>query len=267
MNTTTQLAMTNVNVQKIHRLDNQQPSYLMGRRFNDHSYGKYAQVSGSAEGSRCEPRYGLDCAEMHSRFDSLGIKWYYGFKQTRKEKAMLITIEVVERFHEKWEVNEKTGCWDWKASVAGKGYGQMKIPGMRKQVYAHRLSYVIHYPVATGVRWWNNEIPRGLCVCHVCDNPLCVKPSHLFLGTAKDNLQDMKAKDRHLKGERNAKAKLTENKVIHIHRLSDSGVSQGKIAQAYGVSQGQVFKILHGIRWNDVYKKVKPFLTGSHPII
>jgi hypothetical protein len=135
----------------------------------------------------------------------------------------------------------------WNASVAGKGYGQMKIPGTRKQIYAHRLSYLIHY----------GSFDDELFVCHTCDNPLCVKPSHLFLGTSKDNLQDMKAKDRHLHGSRNKKAKLDEDKVRHIHRMSAEGVSQGELSRMFNVAQSTVWKILHGLRYENIYREFK----------
>ena len=100
---------------------------------------------------------------------------------------MHISIELIQRFHEKWELDISTGCWNWIAATAGRGYGQLKIPGTRKQIYAHRLSYLIHY----------GKLDDAMFVCHACDNPSCVKPGHLFLGTSKDNLQDMKLKDRH----------------------------------------------------------------------
>jgi hypothetical protein len=248
MNTTTQLEMTNVKVQKDHRLDNQQPSSLKRRRFNDYPFGEYAQVGGSAENFDKKLRYSLNCMETCSRVDNLGVKWYYHGQTQYKEKNMIVTIEVVERFHEKWELNKENGCWEWIAATAGAGYGEMKIPGTRKQIYAHRLSYLIHY----------GEIPEGMMACHTCDNPKCVKPSHLFLGSCEDNLQDMKAKDRHLRGSRNKKAKLTEEKVRHIHRLYKDGVSQGKIGKAYGVSQGQIFRIIHGMRWNKIYCEIHP---------
>jgi DNA invertase Pin-like site-specific DNA recombinase len=90
-------------------------------------------------------------------------------------------------------------------------------------------------------------------VCHSCDNPKCVKPSHLFLGTQEDNLQDMKSKDRHLKGDRNAVSKLDDDKVRQIHLLSKQGLSQGKIAKTFGVGQSTVWKILQGERWNHIY--------------
>jgi hypothetical protein len=179
--------------------------------------------------------------------DDSGIKWYYQCSNIAMEDTMKITLEVVERFHEKWVVNKENGCWEWTASLAGKGYGQMKVPGTRRQEYAHRISYMIHC----------GNIPGDMQVCHTCDNPKCVKPSHLFLGTSGDNHLDMKEKDRHLNGERNKKAKLTEEQVRRIHELHSQGMSQGKIGEAFGVSQGQVFRILHGIQWQHIYREIK----------
>ena len=166
---------------------------------------------------------------------------------TNKENTMKITLELVERFHEKWTLNESNGCWEWTGATAGKGYGFMKRPGERRQVYAHRLSYEIHCGV----------IPEGMQVCHSCDNMKCVKPTHLFLGTQKDNLQDMKSKDRHLHGERNKKHKLTTEKVLRIYALNSEGVSQNSIAKAFGVTQGLVWRILHGLAWGQVYRDLR----------
>ena len=156
---------------------------------------------------------------------------------------MKISLELIERFHEKWDLNEQNGCWEWTAATMGKGYGFIKIPGTRNQIGAHRLSYLIHH----------GELQDGEVVCHSCDNPKCVKPSHLFAGSQLDNLQDMKSKDRHLSGAKNTVSKLTDDKVRQIHKLSASGLSQGKIAKSFGVTQGTVFKILHGERWNHIY--------------
>ena len=186
--------------------------------------------------------------DMQQGLTGKGVMWYYSVKQLEREVGMKVTLELVERFHEKWEVDKKSRCWCWTASAAGKGYGQIKIPGTRRQIYAHRLSYMIHY----------GEIPEGMYVCHVCDNPLCVKPTHLFLGTCEDNLQDMKRKDRHLCGAKNKRAKLTEEQVRHMHILNIQGVSQGKIASVYPVAQQTVCKILRGESWEHVYREIYP---------
>jgi hypothetical protein len=82
------------------------------------------------------------------------------------------------------KVNKTKKCWEWLATKNNKGYGRIQVNG--KSRLAHRISY--------GLK--NGEIPRGLEVLHKCDNPLCVNPKHLFLGTHKDNLQDMAKKGR-----------------------------------------------------------------------
>lgn len=158
---------------------------------------------------------------------------------------MKLNIEIIERFHEKWQLDKETGCWIWVASKAGNGYGQIKIPNTRKQIYAHRLSYMIHH----------GELADDMFICHACDNPSCVKPSHLFSGTCKDNLQDMKSKGRHLYGDKNKKAKLNDDKVRHIFKMSAEGVSQGDIAVMFDVCQATIWKILHGLRYSHIYQE------------
>lgn len=133
--------------------------------------------------------------------------------------------------------------------MAGKGYGQIKIPKTRRQTYAHRLSYEMHC----------GPIPDGMLVCHRCDNPRCVRPTHLFLGTEADNLGDMALKGRHLYGERNTKHVLTEAEVHRIFDLSDAQWSQHKIANEIGIGQAHVGRILRGLRWRHIWKKRRGF--------
>ena len=86
-----------------------------------------------------------------------------------------------------WAKVDKSGdCWMWTASKHQKGYGQVRIEG--KLYRAHRLSY----------EWTYGSFDKKLCVCHKCDNPSCVKPEHLFLGTVTDNMRDMCVKGRHV---------------------------------------------------------------------
>lgn len=91
---------------------------------------------------------------------------------------------VQERFNEKYEVNQETGCWEWNGYLDKGGYGKMRFDGT--QYRAHRLSHILFV----------GEIPEGMNICHRCDNPKCVNPKCLFLGTQADNIEDMQSKGR-----------------------------------------------------------------------
>lgn len=152
---------------------------------------------------------------------------------------MIVDPDLVKRFNEKWTKDDLSACHIWTGARLPKGYGFIKLPKQRKQIYAHRLSYLIH----------KGEIPKRIKVLHSCDNPPCVNPDHLFLGTAKINQQDMKSKGRSLFGERNALCKLIARDVLEIRAMYAAGVRQKKIAQVYGISQGEVSRITRRVRW------------------
>ena len=147
--------------------------------------------------------------------------------------------------HEKrfWSFVKKTrGCWMWVGSTAGTVmvYGRFRRSGER--ILAHRYSWELH----------NEPVPEGLLVLHTCDNTLCVRPDHLFLGTHKDNSQDMLKKGRANKarGERHGNSKLTEKKVRRIKEKYRRGdVTQAKLAEEFGVGEMQVSRIISGKRW------------------
>ena len=177
-----------------------------------------------------------------------GFIWYSSYIGINYIKRMImkITVELMERFYEKWQLNKVSGCWEWTAALSPNGYGQIKRPGERKQIPAHRLSYLIHY---------KEDISKSL-VCHTCDNRICVKPSHLFLGTYKDNSQDMVNKGRDLHGSKHPGSKLTVDKVIALHKMRDEGKSIGELARIFGVSQGVAWRISKGISWKKVFKSL-----------
>lgn len=129
-------------------------------------------------------------------------------------------------------------CLVWTASVTTSGYGQLNVDG--KPAYAHRLAWELAF----------GEIPSGLFVCHTCDNPLCINPAHLFLGTAEDNASDMVNKDRSAFGEKHWKVKLTSAQVRDIRRkYAGGGITQRELGEEYGVSDSHICRIVGGRFW------------------
>lgn len=159
---------------------------------------------------------------------------------------MTISPEWIQRFNAKWQEDRATGCWIWMGAHATKGYGEIKIPKTRRQIPAHRLSYLIH----------RGSIPSGKCVLHRCDNPACVNPAHLFIGTKMDNALDMVSKMRHCYGERQGGHKLTEQEVVDIHKLIKLGVKQKQIAKIFNIGEMQISRIKRGHRWKHVFDRL-----------
>lgn len=156
-----------------------------------------------------------------------------------------VAVDPVYRFHESYIPEPNSGCWIWLGAARGSmGYGSIRINN--RNVVAHRFSWKIH----------NGEIPEGLLVCHKCDNVSCVNPDHLFLGTAKDNRQDMFRKGRqnckgpsNLKGDKNPSAKLTAGEAREI-RVSTMKINE--IASKYNISRSTIFRIRNGKLWKSI---------------
>ena len=142
-----------------------------------------------------------------------------------------------ERIESKVEKVAECGCWIWMGSITTRGYGQ--ILSNNKTFYAHRASYMA----------FKGEIPEGQYVCHKCDTVSCVNPEHLFLGTQKQNLQDMARKGRSTIGERNPQAKLTVEQVLQIREMQGS---HQEIADLMNISRSNVGLIKNRGRWNHV---------------
>jgi DNA-binding XRE family transcriptional regulator len=145
-----------------------------------------------------------------------------------------------ERF---WGKVKKTrGCWNWLGTKS-RGYGFISISG--KMNLVHRYSYWLH----------NGDIPNGsgwhgTCVCHTCDNRSCVNPKHLFLGSHRDNMDDLVKKGR-IRGEKHQTAKHTQKDVDKIRKLYKTGkYSQHQLARMYGVTNTNIYAIVNNKLWN-----------------
>lgn len=129
------------------------------------------------------------------------------------------------------------GCWEWGGGMYPNGYGRTSIRG--RSMRAHRVSWLLA----------NGTIPTGLHVCHRCDNRRCVRPDHLFLGTAQENIDDKVSKGRQAAGRRHGSSRLTESDVIDILSLHAFGAKGVVLAREYGVGQSTVSRIVRGHHW------------------
>ena len=139
------------------------------------------------------------------------------------------------------KVKKTEKCWLWTGAKTSAGYGEIGLKG--KIVTTHRLSWELHYGL----------IGEGQCVLHKCDTRNCVNPKHLFLGTLKDNAQDMVSKGRHKNtprfGEDNNLSKLTRTEVSEIRKLSTDGLSHREIGRMKKVAHSTVGRIIRNETW------------------
>jgi hypothetical protein len=143
------------------------------------------------------------------------------------------------------KVHKGDECWEWTALADKNGYGKFWLQGYTYR--ANRISYAIA-----------NGDPGELHVCHTCDNPLCVNPAHLWLGTSGDNTRDKVAKNRQTKGESDGNSKLTTEMVGEI---LDSEETNLTLAARYGVSDGLISHIRRGSVWKHISRK--QYVTGA----
>ena len=157
-----------------------------------------------------------------------------------------IRVPLRDRLEEKIMPLPWSGCWIWMGAVRSNvDYGSIRSDeAKQRQISAHRASFEIY----------NGKIPEGMFVCHLCDTPLCVNPSHLFLGTHAENMADRNSKGRQARqrGERCGQAKLTENLVKVIRESPSKRGSGRELARLLGVSEATISSIRHRHRWADV---------------
>ncbi len=135
------------------------------------------------------------------------------------------------------KVDKSSNCWTWTACTTN-GYGQSRFGS--KTYRSHKLAWILE----------NGSVPDGLHVCHKCDNPLCVRPSHLFLGTNAVNIADKVTKQRHSRGQSHGMAKLDDLCVRLIREIYAGGAFQQKaLAKFFGVSKSAISAIVLGHKW------------------
>jgi hypothetical protein len=164
------------------------------------------------------------------------------------------THHVNERFFK--QVEKTDYCWIWKACIDIDGYGRFSDKAHNIRT-AHRYSYFFHH----------GDIPHGMLVCHKCDNPICVNPDHLFIGSSKDNSNDMKAKNRAAKGQRHGSctkpekinrgnthgmSKLIESDIPKIRNLIENKKTLREVANEFNVSRSSIHRIVKQLTWKHV---------------
>jgi hypothetical protein len=170
------------------------------------------------------------------------------FEKKRNKKDICCSMACRDGIKHRFfpQVIKTETCWNWNGLKDRNGYGTfVKTINGKKEQRAHRVSWIYH----------NGPIPEGKIVCHRCDNPSCVNPAHLFVGTWDDNMQDKTRKGRNNPpvGSRAGAAILTEAKVVELRNKHATGeFTQRALALEYGVGFKAINKIIHRQRWAHV---------------
>ena len=152
------------------------------------------------------------------------------------------TIE--ERFWSRVDKSDADGCWFWLGTINNKGYGSIRFEG--KTYGSHVISFFLEH----------GRFPET-CGLHKCDNPLCVRPDHIFEGTKKDNTVDMMNKGRHKhgtgntgkKGSSSSRARFTDEQVRDMRNMLKNGATLQVVADKYNAHKAYISLIKRGLRW------------------
>jgi hypothetical protein len=146
-----------------------------------------------------------------------------------------------QRFWSKVGIGRKNECWEWKDYKDKDGYGTFWLDGSDRR--AHRVAYEIT----------KGKIPEGKCCCHFCDNPSCVNPNHLWIGTSKENTHDAIKNRIFPMGENHWKSRLTETQIKQIRALrNQEGKSLAELSNQFGVTKAHIWQVSVGKSWKHV---------------
>ena len=164
-------------------------------------------------------------------------------------KAKESAIKRMKKYTDKTSVTE---CWKWQSHCNDQGYAMLSIGG-RKGLYARasRISWYLKF----------GSFDENLYVCHKCDNPSCVNPNHLFLGSAKDNTQDMIRKNRDSEPPQFYGEEVTNHKLMteEVYDIYNSSLPIKELAEIYNVSKNTIYRIKKGESWPHLKLEPKTF--------
>lgn len=148
-----------------------------------------------------------------------------------------ISIDHLSAFAFFSRVRKTKSCWEWRGQRHANGYGRFKFNGI--EIRAH---------------WFllENDPEEGIDACHVCDNPCCVNPNHIFLGTREDNMQDAASKLRTCHGEKNPCSVLTSQQIHYIRKQKRYWGLGRKLAKELGVSDAIISDVLNKKSWKHI---------------
>jgi hypothetical protein len=146
-------------------------------------------------------------------------------------------LDSKEKFWKKTDKRSDNECWVFLGAKDKDGYGQFWDGDNKIMTRAHVFSAKIHL----------GNKPNNMCVCHKCDNPICVNPNHLFFGTALDNQNDKMTKNRHAKGESQGHSKLTNEQIAEIRLRANDNYKV--LCEEFNIVPSTVYRIWHKESW------------------
>ena len=164
---------------------------------------------------------------------------HYTNLRTRDTPDYAYIPSAMERLMSKVTISEN-GCWEYGGVTTKWGYGAICSDG--KTFSAHRFMFENKF----------SAIPEGLWVLHKCDNPGCVNPEHLFLGTTQQNTKDRNAKNRQARGVSHGRAKMSEEDVLSMRSQHKNGVPVKELAVKYSISLGNAYAIISRAKWKHI---------------